>query len=61
MRYQVDLRYSSVSFTKKDFSKAISLFKKEGLRLRRCMSSMDPGEVIDGLPLTVNLAQVAQA
>ncbi len=56
MRYRVDLRTGYASFDGSDVLKARRLFDAEGLRLRACRDLNDPGVVIAGLPLEIDVS-----
>jgi hypothetical protein len=57
----VDLRHGYASFDETEEPRARKLFAAEGLRLRRCRDVFDNGEVIAGLPLSVDLRKAAAA
>ncbi len=61
MRYRVDLRTGYASFDSSDVLKARALYESEGLRLSVCRGLNDPGIVIAGLPLDVDVSPRASA
>lgn len=61
MRWRVDLISGYISYDEKDEDKARALYAEQGLRLRRCRDIHDEGEVIEGLPASVDTKKRATA